>query len=73
MPRVAFKEADVARLVRGAIKGGLPVGRICVRLIDGAPAVVPIDPVPVPAHVPARDGGAADLDAQIQALIDGDG
>ncbi len=70
MPRVAFKEADVARLVRGAIKGGMAPERLRVRLIQGEPAIEQVDPdTPTPQAAPNDDGAAE----RIQRLIDGIG
>lgn len=40
--RAAFRESDVTRLVRGAIKGGLPVGSFKVVVEDGNPVLLPI-------------------------------
>lgn len=43
MPKVAFKQADVARLVRGAIDGGMPLGSFAVQLVNGLPTIMPVD------------------------------
>lgn len=40
--RSAFRQADVTRLVRGALKAGLPVGSFKVVVENGTPALLPI-------------------------------
>ena len=39
--RAAFRTADVTRLVRGAIRGGLPVGSFKVVVDNGRLALLP--------------------------------
>lgn len=41
--RAAFRQADVTRLVRGAIKGGMAAGSFKVTLEDGRPVLLPIE------------------------------
>lgn len=67
MPKAAFKQADVARLVRGAIDGGMPVGSFALQLVNGQPALVPIDqPVRVDMKMTISE---EDPLADIQRLI----
>jgi hypothetical protein len=73
MSRSAIRVRDVARLVRGAIQGGLDPERICVRLIDGAPAIIQIDPLEAASHDRPEASGTAGLDDAIRRLIDDDG
>ena len=40
--RAPFKQADVTRLVKGAIAGGLPVGSFKVAVENGQPVLLPI-------------------------------
>lgn len=40
--RAAFKQADVTRLVKGALKGGLPVGSFKVGVENGQPVLLPL-------------------------------
>lgn len=40
--RATFKQADVTRLVRGAIKGGWPVGSFKIVEENGRPALLPV-------------------------------
>jgi hypothetical protein len=40
--RAAFKQSDVTRLVRGALKAGLPVGSFKVVVENGQPVLLPI-------------------------------
>jgi len=68
MARTAFKQCDVARLVRGAIAGGLPAGSFALQLVDGRPTLIPVDAPRSALKVAALDPDAA-LDAQIEALI----
>lgn len=43
MTRAAqFRQADVTRLVRGALKAGLPVGSFKVAVENGSPVLLPI-------------------------------
>lgn len=42
MSKVAFKQADVARFVRGAIAGGWPVDKCELSVKDGALSILPI-------------------------------
>jgi hypothetical protein len=59
MPKVAFKQADVARLVRGAIDGGLPAGTFAIQLVNGLPTIMPIDqPVARTKVEPDEDAAA---------------
>jgi hypothetical protein len=37
-----FKQSEVTRLVKGAIKGGWPVGSFKVVVENGQPALVPV-------------------------------
>jgi hypothetical protein len=49
--RAAFSVAEVSRLVRGAIRGGMPVGSFKVVVENGHPELVPIngnEPLPSP-------------------------
>lgn len=50
MTRAArYTQADVARLVRGAVKGGWPVGSFKVTVENGQPVLLPTgasDPLP---------------------------
>lgn len=41
--KAAFKEIDIARMVRGAIRGGLPVGSFKVTVENGALTLLPLD------------------------------
>jgi hypothetical protein len=41
-PRATFRQIEVTRLVRGALKGGLPAGSFKVVLEDGKPVLLPI-------------------------------
>jgi len=40
--RSTFSQADVTRLIKGAIRGGWPVGSFKVVVENGAPALVPL-------------------------------
>ena len=40
--RAAFRQADVTRLVRGALAAGLPVGSFKVAVENGAPVLLPL-------------------------------
>jgi hypothetical protein len=40
--RAAFRQAVVTRLVKGAIKGGWPVGSFKIAVENGEPVLVPI-------------------------------
>lgn len=40
--RARYSQADVSRLVKGAIKGGWPVGTFKVVVENGEPALVPV-------------------------------
>jgi hypothetical protein len=43
MTRAAdFRQADVTRLVRGALKGGMPLGSFRVGLEAGKPVLLPV-------------------------------
>lgn len=47
--RAAFRQSDVARLIKGALKGGLPVGSFKVSVENGLPVLLPAnasDPLP---------------------------
>lgn len=68
MPKVAFKQADVTRLVRGAIAGGWPAGTFGLQLVDGKPTLFPVDGPMKPAQVAPRAADSeADLDAELEA------
>jgi len=57
--RASFRQADVARLVRGAIQGGLPVGSFKIVVENGQPALLPIA-----ANEPSD--GAADMSRRMR-------
>lgn len=40
--RASFRQADVTRLVRGALKAGLPVGSFKVVVENGHPTLLPL-------------------------------
>lgn len=40
--RAVIRQADVARVVRGALAGGLPAGSFAVEVVDGAVRLLPI-------------------------------
>lgn len=40
--RATFKQSDVTRLVKGAIRGGLPAGSFKVVMENGQPALLPL-------------------------------
>lgn len=40
--RARFRQSEVTRLVKGALKGGLPVGSFKLSLENGYPELVPI-------------------------------
>ena len=39
---VAFRQSDVSRLIRGAVKGGWPVGSFKVAVENGQPVILPL-------------------------------
>lgn len=41
-PRAAIRQADVARVIRGALRAGLPVGSFSVEIVDGVVRLLPI-------------------------------
>lgn len=55
----AFRQSDVTRLVRGAIKGGLPVGSFKVVVENGQPVLLPLA-----ANAPSDD--AADMERRMR-------
>lgn len=65
--KAAFKQADVARLVRGAISGGLPVGSFKIS-VDGSGVHL------LPLGAP-EDTAGDDLERRMQEAFgeDGDG
>lgn len=40
--RAAVRQADVSRIVRGALKAGLPVGSFSVEVVDGVVRLLPV-------------------------------
>lgn len=40
--RAAVRQADVSRVVRGAVKGGWPVGSFSVEVVEGIVRLLPI-------------------------------
>lgn len=40
--RAAIRQADVARVVRGALRGGMPPGSFAVKVVDGEVHLLPI-------------------------------
>jgi hypothetical protein len=48
--RAAFKQSDIARAIRGALQGGLPVGSFKVTVENGLPVILP-----VAANAPLND------------------
>lgn len=57
--RAAFRQSDVSRLVRGALKGGLPVGSFKIAVENGQPVLLPIA-----ANAPLDD--AADVERRMK-------
>ena len=53
--RAAFTSEDYARAVRGALKGGLPVGSFKIAVENGALAILP---VATSAPLPSADSAA---------------
>jgi hypothetical protein len=39
---VSFRQADVSRLIRGAIRGGMPVGSFKIVVENGLPTLLPV-------------------------------
>lgn len=62
--RAAFSQADVTRLVRGAIKGGLPVGSFKVVVEGGKPVLLPIA-----ANAPSDD--ASEMERRMREAFGG--
>lgn len=58
----AFRQADVTRLIRGALKGGLPVGSFTVVVENGLPKLVP-----VAANAPLND--AEEIERRIRGAF----
>lgn len=48
--RAAFKQADVSRAIRGALKAGLPVGSFKVVVENGR-----VEVLPIAANAPSDD------------------
>lgn len=42
--RAVIRQADVSRIVRGAISGGLPAGSFIVEVVDNAVRLLPTTP-----------------------------
>ena len=42
--RAAIRQADVSRIVRGAIKAGLPAGSFSIEVVDGIVRLLPCAP-----------------------------
>lgn len=40
--RAAFRQSDVTRLVKGALKAGLPVGSFVISVENGRPTLLPV-------------------------------
>jgi hypothetical protein len=57
--RAQIRQADVARVVRGALKAGLPVGSFSVEVVDGIVRLLPIA-----ANAPSDD--AADMERRMR-------
>lgn len=54
--RANFLTDDVARMIRGALKGGLPVGSFKVTVENGLPVLLPTSaPDPLPSADDAED------------------
>jgi hypothetical protein len=49
--RAAFREADVRRLVKGAISAGLPAGSFVVKVVGDE-----LQLLPIAANAPSDDG-----------------
>lgn len=51
-----YRQADVTRLIRGALRAGLPVGSFKVSVENGQPVLLPISvPDPLPSAQDAED------------------
>lgn len=57
--RAAIRQADVSRIVRGAIKAGMPAGSFVVEVVDGIVRLLPAVPG---VAVPSGDTGEAEWD-----------
>lgn len=54
--RAAVSQADLSRAIKGAIKGGLPVGSFKVVVENGTYTILPADPItPPPSANDAED------------------
>lgn len=52
----AFTQSDITRLIKGALKAGLPVGSFKVTVDNGRPSLLPISaPDPLPSADDAED------------------
>ena len=58
-PRAQVRQSDVARVVRGAIKGGWAQGTFSVEVVDGIVRLLPIA-----ANAPSDD--AADMERRMR-------
>lgn len=56
MTRPAIRQADVARVIRGALSAGLPVGSFSVEVGDNVIRLLPV--APAGAQGPSDDGEA---------------